>query len=180
MKTNSISSQRAPSGAALPRVSASAAAQNPRAPSAAAKKMRAPSGATPRAEAPTFNSRRQAGKGAVAPLSGSARALPSCGDSRSTASSRRSALSSGSAATLSSRSSGDTLNFRAPNGRDTLCSPPSPWKLLADRCGLSEVTLRNAFARKPITWQTACRIAKNLEIQAASFRIKPDRRGRKK
>ena len=117
MKNNSISSRRAPSGAA-PRASAPAAAQNPRAPSPAAS-----------------------------------RTLPS---------------------------GGDTLNFRARTACDTLCSPPSPWKLLADRCGLSEVTLRNAFARKPITWQTACRIAKNLEIQAASFRIKPDRRGRKK
>ena len=170
MKTNSISSRRAPSAAA-PRVSAPAAAQNPRAPSAAA----------PRAEAPTFNSRRQAGKGAEAPISGSARALPSCGDSRSTAAPAARPFRGGSAADTCRAPNGrDTLNFRARNACDTLCSPPSPWKLLADRCGLSEVTLRNAFARKPITWQTACRIAKNLEIQAASFRIKPDRRGRKK
>ena len=57
-----------------------------RAPSAAAPSSpRAPSGAAPRA---------------VAPLSGSARALPSGGDSRSTASSGRSALASGNAATL--------------------------------------------------------------------------------
>lgn len=158
MKNNSISSQRPPIGAAS-RMSASATAQNSRAPSAAAS-----SGAKAPAlnlQPTTFNSRRQAGKGAKAPLSGSA-------------------LSRRSAPTLASRDSGDTLNFRARTACDTLCSPPSPWKLLADRCGLSEVTLRNAFARKPITWQTACRIAKNLEIQAASFRIKPDRRGRKK
>ena len=146
---------RAPHGAAY-RMSASAAAQNPRAPSGAAS------------------------PGAKAPLSGSARAQSPTPRSGSTAAPRGSALASGSAATLSSRNSGDTLNFRARSACDTLCSPPSPWKLLADRCGLSEVTLRNAFARKPITWQTACRIAKNLEIQAASFRIKPDRRGRKK
>lgn len=161
---NNYSSQRAPQAAAQP-----ADKSDPSNPSAISG-----------AKAPTFNSRPQAGKGAKAPLSGSVRALPSCGDSRSTAASGGSPLSRRAAPTLASRDSGDTLNFRARTACDTLCSPPSPWKLLADRCGLSEVTLRNAFARKPITWQTACRIAKNLEIQAASFRIKPDRRGRKK
>ena len=161
MKNNSISSQRPPIGAAQP-----ADKSDPSNPSAISG-----------AKAPTF----KAGKGAEAPLSGSARALPSCGDSRSTAAPAARPFRGGNAADTCRAPNGrDTLNFRARTACDTLCSPPSPWKLLADRCGLSEVTLRNAFARKPITWQTACRIAKNLEIQAASFRIKPDRRGRKK
>ena len=171
---NNFSSPRAPSGAAS-RVLAPAAAQP--ASNQSASRAKAP---TLNLQPTTFNSRPQAGKGAKAPLSGSARAQSPTPRSGSTAAPRAEALASGSAATLSSRNSGDTLNFRARSACDTLCAPPSPWKLLADRCGLSEVTLRNAFARKPITWQTACRIAKNLEIQAASFRIKPDRRGRKK
>lgn len=55
----------------------------------------------------------------------------------------------------------------------------NPYKILADKCRLHENTIRNAFARKPVTYQTACRIAKNLGIPVEAFRIKDDRRGRK-
>ena len=55
----------------------------------------------------------------------------------------------------------------------------NPYKCLADKCGLHENTIRNAFARKPIIYQTACRIAKRLEIPVQAFRIKADRRGRR-
>ena len=51
---------------------------------------------------------------------------------------------------------------------------------IADRCRLSERTVRNAFARKPITWQTAAIIAKALKIDLTHFRIKEDNRGRNK
>ena len=179
MKNNSISSPRVSASAAAQshsRVSASAAAQHPSAPSGAASRVSVSAAAPSSPRAPSG----AASPGAKAPLSGPGRAQSPMPPSGSTAALGGSPLSRRTATTLASRSSGDTLNFRARNACDTLCSPPSPWKLLADRCGLSEVTLRNAFARKPITWQTACRIAKNLEIQAASFRIKPDRRGRKK
>lgn len=53
------------------------------------------------------------------------------------------------------------------------------YKILADRCGLSEKTIRTAFSRRPIVYQTACRIARNLNIPVQAFRIKDDRRGRK-
>ncbi|WP_176013639.1 hypothetical protein [Victivallis sp. Marseille-Q1083] len=55
----------------------------------------------------------------------------------------------------------------------------NPYKGVADRCGLSEKTIRTAFAKKPITYQTACRIAKHTGIPVQYFRIKDDRRGRK-
>ena len=61
-----------------------------------------------------------------------------------------------------------------------LYQDPGAFRAIADKCGLSERTIRNAFANKPITWQTACRIAKHLGIRAASFRIKVDRRGKRK
>lgn len=54
------------------------------------------------------------------------------------------------------------------------------FKCLADKCGLSEKTLRTAFSKKPITWRTACKIARTLGIEVASFRIKDDARGRNK
>ena len=91
-----------------PRAPSAAAPSSPRAPSAAASPVSDPS-ATPRRGSANLQlppSGGQAIPGAGAPLSGSARALPSCGDSRSTASSGRSALASGSAATLAE-----------PNGR---------------------------------------------------------------
>ncbi len=55
----------------------------------------------------------------------------------------------------------------------------SPYRMIADRCGISEVTLRRAMARKPITYQTAARIAHRLGIDPVCFRIKEDRRGRR-
>ena len=58
--------------------------------------------------------------------------------------------------------------------------PRNPYTGIADRCRLSERTIRNAFARKPITWQTAGIIAKVLGIDMRHFRIKEDNRGRNK
>ena len=56
----------------------------------------------------------------------------------------------------------------------------NPYAALADRIGLSERTVRKAFSRDPITWQTACRIAKHLQIDVYCFRCIEDNRGRKK
>lgn len=55
------------------------------------------------------------------------------------------------------------------------------YRLIGDMCRLSEKTVRNAFSRKPVTWQTACTIVKHLNLPTtACFRIKPDNRGRNK
>lgn len=51
------------------------------------------------------------------------------------------------------------------------------YKAIADKTGLSDVTVRAAFARKPITYRTACKIAKHMKIEIAAFRIKYDQRG---
>ncbi len=56
----------------------------------------------------------------------------------------------------------------------------NPFKGVADLCGLSEQTIRTAFSRKPITYQTACRIAKHMKIPVEYFRIKADQRGQNK
>ena len=56
----------------------------------------------------------------------------------------------------------------------------NPYKGIADLCGLSDITIRKAFARKPITYQTACRIANRIKIPVECFRIKADTRGMKK
>lgn len=58
--------------------------------------------------------------------------------------------------------------------------PRNPYMGIGDRCRLSERTIRNAFARQPITWQTARIIAKALQIDMGHFRIKEDHRGHKK
>ncbi|MBQ9088644.1 MAG: hypothetical protein IJY46_07680 [Lentisphaeria bacterium] len=55
------------------------------------------------------------------------------------------------------------------------------YKLIGDRCFLSEKTVRTAFARRPITYQTACKLRKALNLPTLDcFRIKVDNRGRKK
>lgn len=55
------------------------------------------------------------------------------------------------------------------------------YKLIGDKCNLSEKTVRTAFARKPVTWQTACKLRKALNLAtAACFKIKSDNRGKKK
>lgn len=56
----------------------------------------------------------------------------------------------------------------------------NPYMAIGDKCHLSERTVRTAFARKPVTWQTARKIAKACNIDLANFAIKPDNRGRKK
>lgn len=53
------------------------------------------------------------------------------------------------------------------------------FKACADRCGLSITTIKTAFMYKPITYQTACKIADNLNIPKECFNIKADSRGRK-
>lgn len=56
----------------------------------------------------------------------------------------------------------------------------NPYGACGDRCGLSEKTIRTAFAGRPITYQTACKIAKHLQIPVECFRIKADNRGQNK
>ena len=58
--------------------------------------------------------------------------------------------------------------------------PRNPYMGIGDRCRLSERTIRNAFARKPVTWHTARIIANALHIDMGHFRIKEDNRGRNK
>ena len=58
--------------------------------------------------------------------------------------------------------------------------PRNPYMGIGDKCRLSERTIRNAFARKPVTWQTAKTIANVLHIDMGHFRIKEDNRGRNK
>lgn len=54
----------------------------------------------------------------------------------------------------------------------------NPYMAIGDKCRLSERTVRNAFARKAVTWQTARKIANACNIDLANFAIKPDNRGR--
>lgn len=56
----------------------------------------------------------------------------------------------------------------------------NPYTGVADNCRLSERTIRNAFAMKPVTYQTACIIAKSIGIDIYHFRIKVDNRGKRK
>ena len=58
--------------------------------------------------------------------------------------------------------------------------PRNPFQGIADRCRLSERTVRKAFSRQPVTWQTAARLSKALQIDLGHFRIKTDNRGKKK
>ncbi len=60
---------------------------------------------------------------------------------------------------------------------DIVQRPRNPFQGIGDRCRLSERTVRNAFARKPITWHTARILAGALRIDMGHFRIKEDRRG---
>lgn len=55
------------------------------------------------------------------------------------------------------------------------------YKLIGDKCRLSEKTVRTAFSRKPVTWQTARLLARALDIDTVDcFVIKTDHRGRRK
>ena len=55
------------------------------------------------------------------------------------------------------------------------------YKLIGDKCRLSERTIRTAFSKKPITYQTALQIAKALDLATTDcFVIKTDKRGRNK
>ena len=53
------------------------------------------------------------------------------------------------------------------------------YKACADRCGLSVQTIKNAFNYKAITYQTASKISKTLNIPIECLNIKEDNRGRK-
>lgn len=54
------------------------------------------------------------------------------------------------------------------------------YKAIADKCRISEKTVRNAFSRKPVTLPVAARIANNIKIPLECFRIKYDQRGQNK
>ena len=54
------------------------------------------------------------------------------------------------------------------------------FQIIGDECRLSEKTIRIAFARKPITLQTANKIYKHWGIPLQAFRIKRDTRGQRK
>lgn len=56
----------------------------------------------------------------------------------------------------------------------------NPYRGIADKCRLSERTVRSAFAKRPVTWETARRIARACGIDLREFRIKVDNRGRNK
>lgn len=55
------------------------------------------------------------------------------------------------------------------------------YKLIGDKCRLSEKTVRTAFSRKAVTYQTARLLANALDIDTVDcFVIKTDHRGRNK
>ncbi len=56
----------------------------------------------------------------------------------------------------------------------------NPYRGIADKCRLSERTVRTAFSRKPVTWETARKIARACGIDMREFAIKADNRGRRK
>ena len=56
----------------------------------------------------------------------------------------------------------------------------NPYRGIADKCRLSERTVRTAFSKKPVTWQTARKIALAIGIDMGEFAIKADNRGHKK
>ena len=60
--------------------------------------------------------------------------------------------------------------------------PTNLYKAIADKAGLSELTIRTAFNRnRGITYKTALRIAKAIGgVDINAFRIIEDGRGRKK
>lgn len=52
------------------------------------------------------------------------------------------------------------------------------YKLIGDQCRLSERTVRDAFARKPVTYPTALRLSRCLGFDTTNcFIIKKDNRG---
>ena len=57
----------------------------------------------------------------------------------------------------------------------------NPFRAIGDKCRLSERTIRNAFSKQAIPYNTACKIAHAAGgIPIGAFRIKEDRRGKKK
>lgn len=55
-----------------------------------------------------------------------------------------------------------------------------PYISIGNLVGLSGVTIRKAFARKPITFRTAVKISRALGIPLESFRYVEDKRSRSK
>jgi hypothetical protein len=54
----------------------------------------------------------------------------------------------------------------------------SPFKGMGDQIRLSEMTIRTAMSRKPVTYQTAASIGNKFSIPIECFRIKVDNRGK--
>ena len=54
------------------------------------------------------------------------------------------------------------------------------YQYIAALTGLSERTIRKAFKRDPITWQTACKIHRYTKIPTRCFRCIEDTRGTSK
>lgn len=69
-----------------------------------------------------------------------------------------------------------------PPQDDWEARPTNLYKAIADKAGLSELTVRTAFNRnRGITWKTALRIAKSIGgVDMNAFRIIEDRRGVRK
>lgn len=65
--------------------------------------------------------------------------------------------------------------------KEPLIIDTNAYKLIGDKCHLSEKTVRNAFSKKPITFQTAMMLCRVLEFDTSNcFVIKTDNRGRSK
>lgn len=72
------------------------------------------------------------------------------------------------------------MDKKPPQKFSELLNTRNLFLAVADRCGLSERTIRNAFANKPVTWQTAVKIARALGVDLREIRIKADNRGKRK
>ena len=71
------------------------------------------------------------------------------------------------------------LNETLPPAED-LDAIQNAYNYIACLTGLSERTIRKAFKREPITWQTAVKIRKHTGIPTRCFRCIEDNRGRSK
>lgn len=54
-----------------------------------------------------------------------------------------------------------------------------PYDGLAARFSVSAMTVRTAFSRKPITYRTALKLSRGLDIPVECFCVKIDKRGKK-
>ncbi len=65
------------------------------------------------------------------------------------------------------------------NNQSTIPQDYNLLDALADKAGVSKITLWKAWKRKPIAPKTAAKIANSLDIPLAAMRIKNDHRGRR-